>query len=54
MTPENPAVTVSGDPVGGWIVEVHNGTHWECYPMHAETAEAASAEALLRFKAAHP
>ena len=45
-------VSVSGDAEGGFIVEVHDGRRFECFPLVADDAEAAKAEALRRFSSA--
>lgn len=44
-------VGVSGDAVGGFIVEVHDGERFECYPLHAADEAAAREAALAHFVA---
>jgi hypothetical protein len=44
-----PTVTVSGDAPGGFIVEIHDGERFGCFPVIAADAEAARAAALEAF-----
>lgn len=48
------SVVVSGDAVGGWIVEIHDGDRFGSFPMHAADAAAAEAEGQRLFAAAAP
>ena len=38
---EFPHVTVGGDAVGGWIVDIHDGTNWGTYHPKAATTDEA-------------
>lgn len=42
---EFPKTKVSGDAVGGWIVEIHDGDRYGTYSPEAADAEAALAAA---------
>ncbi len=44
-----PVVTVSGDAMGGWIVEVHDGDRHEVFSPKARTEDGAAKEALKQF-----
>ena len=43
-------VAVSGDVAGGFIVEVHDGERFECFPLHAESEQAAHDAAVALFE----
>ena len=44
-----PQVDVDGDPVGGFIVQVHDGEMAHVFVVHAEDAEAARSEAMKQW-----
>ena len=50
----DPVVTVQGNMVGGWIVEVHDGDRYLCHPVKADSEADAAAVALDAFKVANP
>lgn len=47
-------VTVGGDPEGGWLVDIHDGTEWGVYHPEAADAETAKAAALKAHCEAYP
>ena len=46
-----PHVKVEGDPVGGWIVDVHDGQNWGVYFPAAPDAATAEADAIAQHNA---
>lgn len=50
----DPVVTVTGDPTGGFIVEVHDGDRHMAFGLTGGDEAAAQAEGLRRFQAEAP
>lgn len=50
----DPDVKISGDPEGGFVVEMHDGDRHMAVPLMAESEDAARDEGLRRFQAAAP
>lgn len=46
-------ITVGGDPVGGWLVDIHDGERNAAYSPEAQTAKEAHEKAWAAHAAAH-